>query len=63
MNAAFCKTPELIENYELAKKYDFKGWEIHHRLETHTSDGEKRTVNISRNELIALDMYYNRPAE
>lgn len=53
---------EQIENYELAKKDNFNGWHIHHRLETHNSDGEKRLVNLSREELIALDMYYNRPA-
>lgn len=61
---AYCITEEWeqIENYELAKESNFKGWHIHHRLETHNSDGEKRLVNISREELIALDMYYNRPA-
>ena len=53
---------EQIENYELAKKDNFDGWNIHHRLETHNSDGEKRLVNLSMDELIALDMYYNRPA-
>lgn len=61
---AFCipEQIEQIENYELAKKDNFDGWDIHHRLETHNSDGEKRLVNISRAELKALDMYYNRPA-
>lgn len=53
---------EQIENYWLAKESNFDGWHIHHRLETHNSDGEKRLVNLSREELIALDMYYNRPA-
>lgn len=53
---------EQIENYELAKKDDFNGWHIHHRLETHNSDGERRLVNISKQELVALEMYYNRPA-
>lgn len=61
---AFCIPEQIeeVENYELAKESNFKGWHIHHRLETHNSDGEKRLVNISREELIALDMYYNRPA-
>lgn len=61
---AFCipEQIEQIENYELAKESNFDGWNIHHRLETHNSDGEKRLVNLSRAELIALDMYYNRPA-
>ena len=53
---------EQIENYELAKKDNFDGWCIHHRLETHNSDGQKRLVNLSVAELKALDMYYNRPA-
>lgn len=53
---------EQVENYQFAKKDNFDGWCIHHRLETHNSDGEKRLVNLSRDELIALDMYYNRPA-
>ena len=58
----YCKEPEKIENYEKAKKDDFVGWECHHRLETHNSDGERRLVDISAAELIALDMYYNRPS-
>ena len=59
----FCKDYENIENYDKAKADDFKNWECHHRLETHTSDGERRLVDISKKELIALGMYYNRPAE
>ena len=59
----YCKDYESIENYEKAKADDFKNWEVHHRLETHTSDGERRLVNITRKELIALNMYYNRPAD
>ena len=59
----YCTEPENIENYEKAKKDDFKGWHCHHRLETHTSDGERRLVDISYKELKALGMYYNRPAE
>ena len=58
----FCKEPEKIENYEKAKKDNFKGWECHHRLETHTSDNIRRDVDIPKKELIALGMYYNRPA-
>ena len=59
----YCKDYENIENYEAAKKDNFKGWECHHRLETHTSDGERRLVDITKKELKALKMYYNRPAE
>ena len=58
----YCKDYENIENYEAAKKDNFKGWDCHHRLETHTSDGERRLVDISAAELNALGMYYNRPA-
>ena len=58
----YCKDYKNIENYEKAKKDNFKGWECHHRLETHTPDGKRRDVDISQKELIALGMYYNRPA-
>lgn len=59
----YCKDFENIENYDKALADNFKGWDCHHRLQTHTSDGERRLVNISAAELKALDMYYNRPAE
>ena len=58
----YCKDYENIENYQKAKKDNFKGWNCHHRLETHNSDGERRLVDITADELKALDMYYNRPA-
>ena len=58
----YCKDYTNIENYEKAKKDNFKGWQCHHRLETHNSDGERRLVNISTAELKALDMYWHRPA-
>ena len=59
----YCKNYQDIENYEAAKKDNFKGWECHHRLETHTSDGERRLVDITPAELRALGTYYNRPAD
>lgn len=61
----YCKLEEQteVENYELAKADNFVGWDRHHRLETHNSDGEKRLVSISKEELIALDMYYDRPSK
>ena len=59
----YCKDYTNIENYEKAAADDFKGWHCHHRLETHTSDGERRSVDIPMDELKALGMYYNRPAE
>ena len=58
----YCKDYQNIENYEKAKADNFKGWECHHRLETHNSDGIRRDVDISCKELKALGMYYNRPA-
>ena len=58
----YCKDFYNIENYEKAKSDNFVGWECHHRLETHTSDGERRNVDLLAKELKALDMYYNRPA-
>ena len=59
----YCSDIENIENYQKAKADDFKNWEVHHRLETHNSDGERRLVDITADELKALDMYYNRPAD
>lgn len=59
----YCRTPELIENYDKAIADDSQVWECHHRLETHNSDGEKRLVNLLAEELKALDMYFNRPPE
>ena len=59
----YCKDYENIENYDKAKADDFKNWEVHHRLETHNSDGERRLVDITADELKTLDMYYNRPAD
>ena len=59
----YCKDYENIENYEKAKADNFKGWDCHHRLETHTPDGKRRDVDIPQKELIALGMYYHRPSE
>ena len=58
----FCDDIENVENYEIAKADNFVLWDCHHRLETHTSDGDRRLVDIPKKELIALDMYYHRPA-
>ena len=59
----YCKDYENIENYEKAKADNFKNWECHHRLQTWNSDGERRLVDITPDELKALGMYYNRPPE
>lgn len=60
----YCVESEIenVENYNLAKFDNFKGWHRHHKLETHNSDGDIRLVPITEKELIALDMYYERPA-
>ena len=59
----YCKDYKNIENYEKALADNFKGWCVHHRLQTWTSDGKRRDVDITAAELQALGMYYNRPAE
>ena len=58
----YCEDIENVENYQKALADNFKCWECHHRLETHLPNGEKREVNISRKELIAIGMYLDRPA-
>ena len=60
-----CKNRELIESYNEAISDDTQMWDLHHRLETHFSDGSERPSNafLSKEELIALDMYWHRPPE
>ena len=58
----YCKDYENIENYCKAAADNFIGWECHHRLETHNSDGERREVDIFAAELQSLGMYWNRPS-
>lgn len=58
----YCKDYQNIENYEKALADNFKGWCCHHRLQTWTSEGERRAVDITVEELQALGMYYHRPA-
>lgn len=58
-----CKDYTHIENYDKAMLDTENCWQCHHRLETHNSDGERRLVDITSSELIALGMYYNRPAD
>ena len=54
-----CRSGEehLVENYDLAKKDNFKGWDLHHRLEL-TLDGEFAN---SAMDLVNKDMYFHRP--
>lgn len=55
---SFCKDDiSKIENYELAISDKNENWVCHHRLEL-TLDGE---FAHTREELIRMDMYYNRP--
>ena len=58
-----CGDISKIENYDKAIADTTQIWQCHHRLETHNSDGERRPVDITSSELIALGMYYNRPAD
>jgi len=55
----YCRRGEesKIENYDLAKADNFEWWDIHHRLEL-TINGE---YAHSKDELIRMDMYYDRP--
>ena len=48
---------DLIENYELAKADNFKGWDIHHKLEI--CENYINTVA----DLKMMNLYYDRPAE
>ena len=50
---AYCKNYQDIENYDKALADNFKGWLCHHR----------KGVDIPREELKALGMYYNRPSD
>ena len=59
----YCKDYKNIENYDKAAADNFKSWHCHHRLETHTLDGERRLVDITQAELKSSGMYYHRPAE
>ena len=60
---AFCvEDITNIENYKKAVNSE-EMYVCHHKLETHTSDGKRRKVDISKGELIALGMYYHRPAQ
>lgn len=57
-----CKDITKVENYEEALNSS-ESWELHHRLETHTLSGKRRTKDISKSELISKKKYYHRPPE
>lgn len=48
---------DLVENYELAKADNFKGWCMHHRLELHPDN----SVRFTKTSLLKLGLYYRRP--
>lgn len=48
-----CANFEQIENYEKAKAENFHSWVIHHKL----------GIDMSRKQLIDLDLYYDRPID
>lgn len=52
-----CKEYWKVENYELAKSDNFKGWCMHHRLELHPDC----SLRFTKKSLIKLGLYYNRP--
>ena len=58
-NIPVCRSGEehLVENYDIAKKDNFKGWVLHHRLEL-TLDGDFAN---SAMDLVNKDMYFHRP--
>lgn len=58
-----CRYPELIENYDKAVADTENTWECHHRFETHNSDGERRLIDLTKDELESLGMYFDRPAD
>ena len=51
-----------IENYQKAVEDDTQIWHCHHRLEIYDENGKERFLQKSRDELIAENRYYNRPA-
>ena len=53
----YCDEIEKVENYDLAKADNFKGWVVHHRLEISVNGEEVRTPD----DLDRLGMYYHRP--
>lgn len=65
----FCEDVSSIENYDEAVADTTTMYAVHHRLETHKYKDRKREEwverdeSIPKSELIALGLYYNRPAK
>lgn len=57
-----CEDISLIENYQKAIEDNTQTWHCHHRLEICDENGKERPLQKSRDELIAENRYYNRPA-
>ena len=57
-----CEDISKIENFEKAINDPIHKWHCHHRLETHTENGQLRIKAMSRKQLIEQSLYYKRPA-
>lgn len=51
----------LIENYNIAIKDNTQTWHVHHRLETHDEQGNWREQQLTRRQLVEMNLYYRRP--
>lgn len=58
-----CGDISKIENYDKALADTENMWYCHHRLETHSRNGERLNADISKIKLIEEKMYFNRPCE
>ena len=59
----YCKDDiSLIENYDKAIADKEQTWHCHHRLETHDKWGNVREEEVTKDILISLRIYCNRPA-
>lgn len=56
----YCDDIENVENYELAKADNFKGWHCHHRLELVATGG---VCDVTAQDLKDWYLYYHRPAD
>ena len=57
-----CDNLSQVENFEKAINDHDEIWHLHHRLETHDENGNKRSRNIPMKVLKEKNLYYNRPA-
>ena len=56
----YCDDIENVENYEAAKKDNFKGWVCHHRLGLEVTGG---VCDVTPQDLKDWGLYYHRPAD